>query len=264
MRLSITHKTQYEYDVPVDYALQQVRLTPANNRQQTVRSWNIEVDGGKTELSFNDQYNNHTQLVSIEPGSKLISLTASGEVETTDSTGILGPVYGYAPLWHFINPSELTSPGKGIVRLSKTVNPDDLLTSLHELSAQIAGEVAYSPGQTYAATSAEEALQGGHGVCQDHAQIFIAAARSAGVPARYVSGYLMMNDRVDQDATHAWAEAHVDGLGWVGFDISNGISPDERYVRIATGLDSREAAPISGMRLGAASESMIVSLQVQQ
>ena len=74
----------------------------------------------------------------------------------------------------------------------------------------------------------------------------------------------MMDDRVDQDASHAWAEAHLDGLGWVGFDVSNGISPDERYVRLATGLDSRDAAPISGMRMGSANESMIVSLQIQQ
>jgi len=73
-----------------------------------------------------------------------------------------------------------------------------------------------------------------------------------------------MNDRIQQDASHAWAEAHIDGLGWVGFDVSNGISPDERYVRIATGLDSRDASPISGVRLGSAAESMIVSLQIQQ
>jgi transglutaminase-like putative cysteine protease len=85
-----------------------------------------------------------------------------------------------------------------------------------------------------------------------------------GFPARYVSGYLMMNDRVEQDASHAWAEAHVPGLGWVGFDVSNGISPDDRYVRLATGLDYRNAAPVSGMRIGASTESMDVSLQVQQ
>ena len=64
-----------------------------------------------------------------------------------------------------------------------------------------------------------------------------ARARALEVPARYVSGYLMMDDRVDQEATHAWAEAFVEGLGWVGFDISNGISPDPRYVRVATGRD---------------------------
>ena len=74
----------------------------------------------------------------------------------------------------------------------------------------------------------------------------------------------MINDKVDQDATHAWAEAHVDDLGWVGFDVSNGMSPDERYVRIAVGRDARDASPNEGMRMGAAQEQMIVSLQVQQ
>jgi transglutaminase-like putative cysteine protease len=74
----------------------------------------------------------------------------------------------------------------------------------------------------------------------------------------------MMNDRVEQDASHAWAEVHIESLGWVGFDVSNGICPDERYVRIATGLDSHDAAPITGLRLGTAAESMIVSLQIQQ
>ena len=74
----------------------------------------------------------------------------------------------------------------------------------------------------------------------------------------------MMNDRTEQEATHAWAEAHVDGLGWVGFDVSNSISPDERYVRVATGLDYREAAPVSGLLVGAGVESLAVTLQVQQ
>jgi transglutaminase-like putative cysteine protease len=124
--------------------------------------------------------------------------------------------------------------------------------------------VPYGQAATFAGTTAEDALAAGGGVCQDHAQIFVSAARLTGVPARYVSGYLMMNDRIDQDASHAWAEAHIDGLGWVGFDVSNHISPDERYVRIATGRDSRDASPISGVRIGAASESMIVSLQIQQ
>jgi hypothetical protein len=78
-----------------------------------------------------------------------------------------------------------------------------------------------------------------------------------GYPARYVSGYLMMNDRVHQDASHAWAEAHVEGVGWVGFDVSNGISPDARYVRVATGLDYREAAPISGLRFGQGGEALV-------
>lgn len=264
MRLSITHTTQYRYDAPVDYALQQVRLTPHDTTQQKVHSWKVELEGGHCELSYTDQYDNHIMLVSMEPGNVELKMSASGDVETLGTTGILGPVYGRAPLWHFVQPSQLTMPGKGIRQLARVIDKSDLLNSLHALSTEISDAVVYESGKTWSTTSAEEALQGGHGVCQDHAQIFIAVARLAGVPARYVSGYLMMNDRVDQDASHAWAEAHIDGLGWVGFDISNGISPDERYVRIATGLDYRGAAPVSGMRLGTSGESMIVSVQVQQ
>ena len=73
----------------------------------------------------------------------------------------------------------------------------------------------------------------------------------------------MMNDRVDQEAGHAWAEAHVDALGWVGFDVSNRMCPDERYVRVATGLDAREAAPVAGLSFGAAGESLEVAIQIQ-
>ena len=85
-----------------------------------------------------------------------------------------------------------------------------------------------------------------------------------GIPARYVSGYLMLEDRIDQEATHAWAEAHVEGLGWVGFDVSNGICPDARYVRVATGRDYAEAAPVTGISWGPGESILSVSLAVEQ
>lgn len=265
MQLKITHTTTYNYDAPVSYALQQVRLTPISNSQQTVLNWQLDIEGGESELFFFDQYNNHTNLVQATPGTEKVTLTASGEVETNDTAGVLGKVYGKAPLWLFTQQTDRTMPGKNIRSLAKILNnTDDLLASLHALSAEILSAVPYGEANTFVGTTAEEALIAGGGVCQDHTQIFVSAARHAGISARYVSGYLMMNDRIDQDASHAWAEAYIDGLGWVGFDVSNGISPDERYVRIASGLDSRETAPISGMRMGSANESMIVSLQVQQ
>ena len=264
MRLKITHTTSYTYDAPVTYGLQQVRLTPLSNSLQTVLNWDVSIVGGATELTFNDQYQNRTMLVQAEAGQTEVSFTASGEIETVDNAGILGEVYGGAPLWHFLEPSERTEPGKGIRKLAKIVKGDNTLEGLHVLSHKIIDQVPYGSAVTTSATTAEDALAGGGGVCQDHAQIFIAAARLAGIPTRYVSGYLMMNDRVDQDASHAWAEAHIDGLGWVGFDVSNQISPDERYVRLAIGRDSRDASPIRGVRMGAGSESMIVTLQVQQ
>ncbi len=265
MRLRITHKTQYSYDAPVSYGLQQIRLTPLGSAQQVVHDWSLAIDGGQQELSFTDHHGNHTTLVQISPGVREINITASGEVETLSSDGVLGAVYGPAPLWHFMQDTPRTQAGAGIRALGETVAAkSDTLSALHDLSAAIRDAVPYGHAKTYVETSAEEALQAGGGVCQDHAQIFISTARLAGIPARYVSGYLMMDDRIDQDASHAWAEAHIEALGWVGFDISNAICPDERYVRIATGRDSHDAAPISGLRMGVAQEEMIVSLQVQQ
>lgn len=265
MKLKVSHSTSYEYDSAVPYALQQVRLTPINTPQQTVINWSVEIDGATRELAYDDHYGNATMLVRVKADREAISFVASGEVETHDTAGVLGKTYGAAPLWHFKKQTERTRPGKGSRALAKALRDSDhLLSDLHNLSQAILEAVPYDTTRTSAQTTAEEAVSAGGGVCQDHVQIFLSAARLAGVPARYVSGYLMMDDRVDQDASHAWAEAHLEDLGWVGFDISNGISPDERYVKLATGLDSSDAAPISGMRLGSASESMIVSLQVQQ
>lgn len=264
MKLNISHTNTYSYDAPVNYALQQVRLTPSNNTQQTVLDWSVEIKGGKQELSFDDQHGNHTLTVSLDQGSQSIEVKAFGIVETNDNSGILGMVHGCVPLWHFKQFTDRTKPGKNIKAMSKLIDLNNQLECLHMLSKEILSAASYKKGQTFVDTTAEEALSLGSGVCQDHAQIFISAARLAGIPARYVSGYLMLNDRIDQEATHAWAEAYIDKLGWVGFDVSNGISPDERYVRIATGIDSKEASPISGIRLGSASESMIVSLQIQQ
>ena len=265
MKLSITHTTSYSYDEPVYYGLQQVRLTPVSNRQQNVLDWAIDLEGGHAELSFQDHFKNQTLLVQVEPGQTQVTFHARGVVETLDSSGILGEVYGVAPLWYFKRNTPLTMPGKSVRKLATPIQTgQDLLAKLHDLSKSILDLVPYGAAQTGSETTAEQALAAGGGVCQDHTQIFVSAARAANVPARYVSGYLMMDDRVEQDASHAWAEAHIDGLGWVGFDVSNGISPDERYVRLATGLDSRDSSPISGMRMGSANESMTVSLQVQQ
>jgi transglutaminase-like putative cysteine protease len=130
------------------------------------------------------------------------------------------------------------------------------MSGIHEM-------VAYRPGTSDTETTAEEALEKKSGVCQDHAHIFVAAARSLGVPARYVSGYLMMEEKVEQAATHAWGEAHIAGLGWVGFDPANNICPDARYVRVASGLCYRDAAPVSGMRIGTPGEKLSVVVKVE-
>lgn len=265
MQLQISHTTTYRYDHPVDYALQKVRLRPQQSGIQDIVDWSIQVDGGKAETNYIDHYGNHVDLISITPGADAVSITASGTVNTQDVAGIFGKVYGRAPLWHFQQPTLATTPGNGVAALAHALKgTDNPLNGLHALSSAILLATPYQVGVTNAETTAEEALLAGAGVCQDHAQVFVATCRSVGIPARYVSGYLLINEQVEQDATHAWAEAHVEGLGWVGFDVSNGVAPDDKYVRIAVGRDARDAAPIEGLRLGTADEAMIVSLQVQQ
>jgi len=266
MRLTISHQTTYQYDQPVHYGLQQVRLTPKSRAGQTVLNWTVEITGGKREVEFDDQHNNRVQLVSFSAGQTEIAILCSGEVETTSTHGIIGEHGGFTPLWIFKRPTDLTQPGPRLQSLLGSIGDqfENDIARLHALSATILIAVTYESGQTHSSTTSEEALVAGRGVCQDHAHIFIAAARTLGFPARYVSGYLMMDDQSAEDASHAWAEVYVKDIGWLGFDISNGISPDERHIRVATGLDYRDAAPMSGMRLGDSEESMQVTLQVQQ
>ena len=266
MRLKIRHLTSYEYDAPVQYGLQQLRLRPKTSAGQSILDWQLQVEGGLLELEFEDQHCNHVDLVSIEPGRQQVHIVCEGEVETGNQAGVIGHHQGYTPLWLFERSTALTMAGPQIRKLVAKLGADfeNDIARLHALSAEVLGHMEYRTASTHSQTTAEDAFAAGYGVCQDHAQVLLAAARLMGYPARYVSGYLMMSDRVQQDASHAWAEVHVDDIGWVGFDVSNGISPDERYVRIATGLDYRDAAPISGMRFGDSTESMMVSIQVEQ
>lgn len=266
MRLRIHHNTFYAFDEPAHYGLQQWRLTPKSRHGQEVLDWNMTVEGGRIETTFTDQHANTVSLISIEADAPAITVRCEGEVETEDLAGVVGKQKGFMPLWLFRRSTELTRAGPNVRSLAKGLKDahEPGLPLLHALSARILDEVEYQIGQTDAETTADAAIENGKGVCQDHAHIFIAAARSFDYPARYVSGYLMMDDRAHQDATHAWAEAHVDGIGWVGFDVSNSISPDARYVRVATGLDYREAAPVSGLRYGWGDETMRVDIEVQQ
>lgn len=266
MILDISHTTTYQFNEASNHGLQQIRLTPQTYEGQIVKSWDLVFDGGQLEASFTDQNQNSVNLISLDAGSKQLSVTAKGQVELRNMNGITGPHSGYAPLWLFLRDTPLTRAGKGVKKLSKTLKTDDGndLEKLHQLSHDIGQCVKYISGRTDSTTTVEDALKSGAGVCQDHSHIFISAARNAGYPARYVSGYLMMNDRVEQDATHAWAEVYIPYLGWTGFDVSNQISPDERYVRIAYGLDYSEAAPILGITFGECTEAIFVNVQVQQ
>jgi transglutaminase-like putative cysteine protease len=263
--LRIRHVTTYSYDAPIDYGLQQLRLTPKGRHGQDVLSWSTTIEGGRVEVAFDDSHANRVQLASLDEGTDRVTITAEGEVAMTDQAGVIGAHGGYMPLWMFLRPTDLTRRGSGTLALAREVRGiDDQLAQLHALSEAVRAAVSYDTTGMDVSRTAEQAVEQGHGVCQDHAHVFCTAARLLDRPARYVSGYLKIDGQEDQEATHAWAEAHIDGLGWVGFDVSNGISPDTRYCRVATGLDYSDAAPISGLRRGAGLEEMTVTLRVAE
>ncbi|RNJ64432.1 MAG: transglutaminase family protein [Porphyrobacter sp. IPPAS B-1204] len=266
MTLSIRHTTHYAFTQPVVHALQRLRLTPKETQGQRIIDWRMTFDNAQPELQYDDQHFNHVTLIGLSPGAHEVTVTCEGTVETEDNAGVIGRHSGHLPLWSFLRQTPLTRPGaklRALLREAQGAGGEAPLDFLHSLSALIRERITYEAGRTNSATTAEEAASHGFGVCQDHAHVFIGAARAGGIPARYVSGYLLMDDRIEQEATHAWAEAHVEGLGWVGFDVSNGISPDPRYVRVATGSDYRDAAPVTGISIGAAEEVLTVGLTVE-
>lgn len=265
MLLTISHVSSYRYDRPVTHAVQRLRLRPQSVAGQTVRNWQVGVSGATNEVSYTDGFGNRTDLVRHDRQSDEIVITASGDVETEDRAGVFGSVQGFAPIWLFERTTALTLPGEAVRDLAAAMPPgSDRLALLHQLMDTINSRLTFLVGSTSVFTGAEEALSAKQGVCQDYAHILISVARTLQIPARYISGYLMMDGAGKQTAGHAWAEAHVDGLGWVGFDAANNVCPNDRYVRVACGLDYRDAAPVTGIRIGDASESLAVAINVEQ
>lgn len=266
MILTVTHTTRYTFADKVAHGLQRLRLKPKSTHGQQVLDWRMDLTGATREAEYDDHHFNHTELVSIEAGTPEVVVTCRGTVRTIDNNGITGPHTGHMPLWCFLRPTPLTLAGPRIRQLLASVEADrtDPLAYLHALSSAIAEQIEYAPGATEVGTTAEQALTAGKGVCQDHAHVFISAARLLDIPTRYVGGYLKMDGRIDQEAGHGWAEAHVPGLGWVGFDVSNAICPDERYIRVASGCDYGEAAPVTGIAMGAGETRLDVHLSVDE
>jgi transglutaminase-like putative cysteine protease len=266
MRISIEHQTQYRFEEPVWHGVKRLRLTPRNCAVQTVVDWDLRIEGGAMECRYEDHNQNIVTLMSVGAGNGEITITCRGTVETRDAAGVVGAHTGFMPLWLLRNPTPLTKPGPKLRALAGqfAVDGGNTIPVLHDLMAAVGEAVAYEAGHTQADTGAEAALAAGKGVCQDHAHVFMGAARLLGLPARYVSGYLLMDDRLHQEAGHGWAEVHVAGLGWVGFDVSNARCPDENYVRLAVGADYRDAAPVTGMAQGGGVGALSVALAVQQ
>lgn len=267
MRLRIDHTTTYRYEPPADGVIQILRMTPRSFESQYVADWQIFVSTDQRLQMHHDAFGNITHLFSHGPLADL-TIHVEGVVETSDSSGVLRGTEERFPPSLYLRTTPLTEADaqmRGLVGDLHSATGGDVLGFLHALMLRIAAHMSYDADQAPSDTSAAAAFERRRGACQDFAHIFIACARSAGVPARFVSGHLL---RRDADAAgqggHAWAEAHVPKLGWVGFDPVSAMSTTDAHVRVAVALDHLGAAPVRGTRVGGGAESLEIAVKVQQ
>lgn len=264
MLIRIDHATMYQYDRAARFVVQVLRKTPRSLGSQQVRRWRIDADVDARIRQSEDAFGNIIHALYTERPVDSLTVSVCGEVETGDTGGALDGWPERQPPLVYLRTTPLTLADEAIREFALEHAGADRLDMLHALMGAVRARIGFDTGATGVAHTAAEAFALGRGVCQDHAHIFLAAARFLGVPARYVSGHLRRADgEAEQDAAHAWAEALVDGLGWVGFDAANGVCPDDSYVRIASALDYLGAAPVRGASYGGLGERMSVSLQVR-
>jgi len=268
MRIRISHLTSYAYGTPANSVIQMLRLTPRNHDGQYVARWRIDVSTDCRLDQHEDAFGNITHAFTADGPFSDLAVTVEGEVETRDTQGIVRGVVERFPPNLYLRETALTSPDAKIADFAAACRDEaqgKVLALLHVMLERLHGDMTYDTDPTHAATTAAQAFALGRGVCQDLTHVFIAGARSLGIPARYVGGYFHRDDGVrEQDAGHAWAEAFVPELGWVAFDPANGLCATDAHVRVAVGLDYLGAAPLRGTRYGGAGEALAVKVRVDQ
>jgi transglutaminase-like putative cysteine protease len=267
MRLRVAHSIVRHFDPPAPAVSQLLRLTPRNHEGQHVINWRIDVSIDARLNAHQDAFGNITHFLSAAEPLDALRISVVGEVETQNGDGVVrGTVERFSPSL-FLRDTLLTQADQRIGDFARDIRESkkgDVLAELHLLLDRLHQEMRGEdqPSQTEAATAAE-VFQRKRGVARDLAHIFVGAARSLSIPARFVAGYFCI-DGVEQRSGHAWAEAYVPKLGWIGFDPVKGVCPTEAYIRVAVGLDALGAIPIRGAHYGGGTEKLAVAIEVNQ
>ncbi|MGC2787924.1 MAG: transglutaminase family protein [Roseiarcus sp.] len=264
MRIRVSHQIVHRFSPPARTVNQILRLTPLSFDSQYVLRWRLDVDADGALRETEDAHGNVLTSYSHYGPIERVTISASGEVETGDAAGVVKGAAERLPAEMYLRESPLAHAnaalrGFAAEAMQSAAGP---LDSMHRLMAALHTTIARQPDETDAAGSAIEAfaLRRGHG--RDFAHIFIACARWRGIPARFVSGYRVA-DEWGQAGAHEWAEAFVPDFGWVAFDASAPICPDDRYVRVAIGFDGQDAAMIRSAHRGG-DEKVETAIQVEQ
>ena len=263
MRLFVRHRSEYAFSEAQARIVQLLRLTPGNHHGQSIVSWRIDVDRDARLRRARDGYGNEATMLYIDGPIDRIVLDVTGEVLTEDRAGMVSGAAEPLPPLHFLQPTTLTKADRAIEDFARDfAEGGDALDRAHRLAEAIETQLERAEPDAAADQRATARFEAGEADPQGAAHVLIAAARAARYPARYVAGHLYRPDVADSHAAHGWAELFVEGYGWIGFDALEGRCPTDDYVRVAVGLDHREAAPLSGARIGGGHEALAVDVHV--
>ncbi|HEX3673289.1 MAG TPA: transglutaminase family protein [Rhizomicrobium sp.] len=282
MHYSIRHITRFRYDSPVRESVMELRMQPRSEGRQALRSFQIATNPRAQLYAYTDHLGNAVYHFNVLRVHSELRIETQSVVEMSSDAQL--PAAADALEWDRYNALNLSAEQFDLLEPSKFAHMSpalaafleahalseakgDPLTALKELNTAIYDSFAYESGITEVHSPIEDALAAGRGVCQDFAHIMIASARNWGIPARYVSGYLYHHDkghdRSDDDATHAWVEAWLPSMGWIGFDPTNDILAGERHIRVAVGRDYADVPPTRGTFKGGAESELAISVSVQ-
>jgi transglutaminase-like putative cysteine protease len=267
MRIRIAHTTVYRYDPPAAGAIQVLRLSPRNHEGQYVVRWRIDVFPDARLAAHEDAFGNLTHVFTADGPLEELRVEVDGQVETQNSNGVVRGTVERFPPSLFLRDTGLTQSDEAICEFAQTIRAagnGQVLAELHGLLDRLHAEWTHEPVPKDAAADAANAFERKSGTAADLAHVFIGAAHSLGIPARFVAGYFHQADTGEKLSGHAWAEAYVEDLGWLGFDPANGFCPMDAHVRVAVGLDALGAAPVRGTRYGVGAESLEIAIKVDQ
>lgn len=260
MRLHIQHTTTYRYERDVAHSTQYLRLTPADSPRQKIISWELTLP--RAAARSVDAYGNILHVITMDYPHQDIVITAEGFVDVEDSgkenADSLSPLI-------FLRSTPLTKTDAALIEFAlpeARFVRDQPETAAMNLMARLHSRMSFHPGETDIYTTATEAFVKRQGVCQDFAHVYLALARSIGLPARYVSGYLYTASS-EHVSSHAWIEVWLHDH-WLGLDVANAVVTGECHLKLAVGMDYLEACPIRGTRTGGGSEILKAQALVRQ
>ena len=281
MHLSVLHRTRYLYRIPVSDSINEVRLRPATDDPKRLTSYILRVHPPRRVQHFRDGNFNYVQWFEIPEPHPELMIEATSRIHTTtqyaDGTPPLGITFNDIAgtqddmLRPFLSSSRYVTVDPALWRLAIDIRDErkDVFETASAIMTYINQNWTYQPNSTTASTHMDEVMRDRRGVCQDFAHVMLGLCRALGIPARYVSGYLYNGPTGHMrgaQASHAWCEISLPDRGWFGLDPTNNTLTDERYIKIATGRDYDDAAPIRGSFSGApgATTALEVTVEVEK